>query len=115
MRSELAPLVAQITRDGKTTQNEAMLLNKTAATVVRPVLRRLEALPRPSDKREAIEAYLKTNRETLQALDRAVTAYEAGDREAATAELQRNRKLGFATANAAGRAGFKECGKEYQK
>jgi hypothetical protein len=114
-RAELGPLAERVQEDGKPTRKEVILLSERGAELSRPLLRELEALPKPADKREAIEAYLKVNRQTLEAVDRAVASYKAGDSEATASHLQRNRELAFAATNAAMAVRFKECGTEYQQ
>ena len=110
----LRPLQERLERDGRVTVEDVMKLNAAGAAAVAPMLRELEALPRPAEKAQEVEAYLEANRQTLAASQASVAAYERGNREAVNDALRRNRQLAFAAANAAGAVGFKQCGKEFQ-
>jgi len=115
VREELAPLQEEAAEDGRFTRAEAVQLNKEGARLARPLLEDLESVPKPDAKRSAVEDYLKANRDTIEALDRAVESFERGDVEEANAELRRNRQLAFEITRAAGAVGFKECGSEFGK
>jgi hypothetical protein len=115
-REKLAPLAEKIqSSGGKPSTGDVMELNAAAIEVVEPMLRELEALPKPREKRREAEAYLKANRDTIDQLEQAVEAYEDGNEREAVAALERNRDLAFALTNAAGAVGFKECGREFQQ
>ncbi len=115
VRAELAPLQEAAAEDGRFTRAEAMQLNSEGAKLARPLLEEQEAIPKPDDKRSDVEDYLKANRDTIEALDRAVESFERGDVDEANAELQRNRQLAFEITRAAGAVGFKQCGSEFGK
>ncbi len=111
-RTRLLPLVRRLAQDGLSI-GDAMRVNREGADAVRPTLRRVEALPRPTARREEIEAYLAAVRTTLEALDDAVAAHERGDAAGRTRALARNRSGGAKILPAAKRAGFKQCGSEF--
>jgi len=111
-QAKLLRLVRSLARDGLSI-GDAMRVNREGADAVRPTLRRVEALPRPTVKRKEVDAYLAAVRTTLEALDDAITAHERGDAAGRTRALARNRRNGPKILPAARRAGFKECGTEF--
>jgi len=110
----LAPLQVRLTRDRKMSDDDAMKLNAAGAKAVRPIFRKIAALGRPSTKAAEASTYLKTNRDTLAALDDAVEAYERGDRAATAKALQRNRAGAADIIRAAKALGLRICGTEFR-
>jgi hypothetical protein len=111
----LGPMQRRFGQDGSLTGDEAMLINRKGADLVRPMVDKLAALPPPADRADEANAYLRAIKDTLANLNAAVAAYGKGDKDATNEALERNRKRAVDSVSAAKAVGLKVCGTEFSR
>jgi hypothetical protein len=102
-------------QDGTLTGDEAMIINRKGAELVRPMVQELAALPPPAGREDEANTYLRATEDTLTGLDDAVAAYEKGDKAAINDALERNRERAQDSVEAAKAVGLKVCGTEFNR